>query len=385
MTTIPESHYNGEILTDITSFAIVQTLFDKPEEVNLFQLMDLESLIESLLFHEKILIVGPTRFGYDFEVKTPQILEDLIEKDVVEVYSPEFCSGVKDFSTLFDEMRNLIYPERIETLYSSNKEIENDLKIYDAYFGFSKQVGSLQLAKQVGVINEPAISLCAHLVRTNVHIKSLHEIEKKSDRKISYSPHMARVSLLNEICNLYESKRLPIARKIIERAELSERQRREALNQTYGSRLELDIPILTTRILSQCRKVPDILDEVLTLRKNSKVRKYRNWCNKFQEAIYSDDRKNIEKYDKQLEAISSEVFERASKVHLRSIPQMDLSLGEDNIALGVLQLISAGYNHLMKYLRRRDIIFLIDLKNRLKNIKHSKDEFEKVFKVKLKI
>jgi len=363
MITIPKSHYTGEILTDITSFAIVQTLFDKPEEANLFQFMNLEAVIVSLLFHEKIWIVGPTRFGYDFEVKIPQILKDLIEKDVIEVYSPEFCSDVKDFSSLFDEMRNLIHPNRIETLYSSNKEIENDLKIYELYFGYGKQEGSKELAKQVGVIKEPDISLCAHLVRTNVHIKSLREIEKKSERKISYLPHMARVSLFNEIYNhYYEKKRLPIAKIIIESAELSERKKRKALNQTYGSTLELDIPVLTTMILSQCKKESDILDEVLILRKNTKVRRYRNWCNKFQEAIYNDDYKNIEKYHKQLDAITSEYSEKASKVHLRSIPQMDLSLREDNIALGVQQLIFAGFNNLMKYLRRRDIIFLNDLK-----------------------
>jgi len=46
MTTTPESHYNGEILTDITSFAIAQTIFDKPKKVNLSQLINLESLIE---------------------------------------------------------------------------------------------------------------------------------------------------------------------------------------------------------------------------------------------------------------------------------------------------------------------------------------------------
>ena len=384
MTTTPESHYNGEILTDITSFAIAQTIFDKPKKVNLSQLINLESLIESLLFHEKILIVGATTFGYDVEVKIPQILEDLIEKDVIEVYSPQFCSGVKDFITLLDEMCNLVGPKGIKTLYSSCKEIENDLKTYDDYFGFGNQAEAVRLARQVGVNNERDISLYAHLVRTNIHIKSLHEIEEKSGRKIPYSPHISRVLLVNKICDIYEDRRLPIARKIIKKLELSERERREALNQTYGSKLELDIPILTTVILSQCNKVSDILDEVLNLRKDSKVRRYRKWCNKLQEAIYNDDRKTIEKCDKQLKAICPEVFEEASKVHLRSIPQMDFSLEGEGIALTISNLASAGFSYLMKYLRRRDLIFLTDLKNRIKNIKHSKDEFEKVFKVKLK-
>ena len=106
------------------------------------------------------------------------------------------------------------------------------MKIYDDYFGFGNQAEAVRLAKQAGVNNERDISLYAHLVRTNIHIKSLHEIEEKSGRKIPYLPHISRVLLVNKICDIYEDRRLPIARKIIKKLELSERERREALGCT---------------------------------------------------------------------------------------------------------------------------------------------------------
>ena len=384
MTTIQKICYNGEILTDITSFTMVQNLFDKPEKANLFHLMNLESVIETLLFHEKIWIIGPTHFGHDFEVKIPQILNDLIEKDVIKVYSPDFCSGVKELSTILDEMRKLAYPKTIETLYSSHKEIKNDLKIYDSFFGYGKQPGSIELAKKVGITDKNAISLYAHLVRTNVNIKSLHELKKKDNTEISYAPHMARISLLKEICNLYENNRLPIVREIIKKMELSEKQRREYLNQTYSSTFELDIPILATIIFSQCKKVSDILDETLILRKSNEVGKFRNWCNRLEEGIYNNDIETIEKYDHQLK--TAKIFEVASKnIFLKNMPQMDFSVGDDNITPSFSGLFLFGGKMVMKYLNRRDLIFLIDLKNRLKNVNHSKDEFEKVFGTKLKI
>jgi hypothetical protein len=144
---------------------------------------------------------------------------------------------------------------------------------------------------------------------------------------------------------------------------------------------------LATIIFSQCNKVSDILDETLILRKSNEVGKFRNWCNRLEEGIYNNDMETIEKYDHQLKA--AEIFEVASKnISLKNMPQMDFSVGEDNINLSVSGLLSVGVvgvKKLIKYLNRRDLIFLVDLKNRLKNVKYSKDEFEKVFGTKLKI
>ena len=86
----PESHYEGEILIDITSFAVAQNFFDKPEKAKLFHLVDIESIIEALLFHDRILVLEPTGFGDDVDIQIPRILAELVKEDLIERYSPEF-------------------------------------------------------------------------------------------------------------------------------------------------------------------------------------------------------------------------------------------------------------------------------------------------------
>lgn len=383
----PENHYEGEILIDITSFAVAQNFFDKPEKAKLFHLVDIESIIEALLFHDRILVLEPTGFGDDVDIQIPRILAELVEEDIIERYSPEFhTTRPEELSVLLEEIPELRNSQRIEIIYLNAFQSYKELaKIYDYQFKVHEQTKFIRQLKQEGITNESLAPLYGQLTQIKIYIKCLHSLDNKG-RRVPYLPHSARVSLVKEIDNLYESKRLPIARKIIKEMELSVEQEREALNQTYGSQLELKLPILTTLILSMCKKSSDILDETLNMRRSLKLKRFRNWCNKLQNAIYNDNIKTIKKYDQQLRTVFSELFEKPPQnVLLKSAPQIAFSLKEGNTASTLSNLSSNGYEYLIKYLRRRNLMFLVDLKNRLDGIKHSLDEFERVSKAKLKI
>lgn len=287
MWTETPAEYEGEILTDITSFSVVQSLIENPKDASMFQLMNLESIIETFLFHERILIVGPTHFGFKFTVPVPQLLQDLIDKKVVEVYNPSFCSGKEDFIRLCKETYEFLGSDTIGAFYSKHQGIDKEINSYTTYVNYGKQQGSIKLASYFGVTNEQEINLMAHLLRTYIHFKCLHEIEESRKRKISYSPHMARTTLVEEMCKRYENRMKPLARRLMEQMNLSDKEIEKSYNEIYGSEFMLDLPILMPWVLSQCRRTEDILDELLSLRDENEVRKYRKWCTGFQDAIGS--------------------------------------------------------------------------------------------------
>ena len=378
---IARCQYNGELLTDITQFTIVQTLFNNPNNANMAHLANLDTLIENILFHDKIFIIGTTKFGKDFEIRIPHILNDMIDKKVVEIYPPNFCDGETEFISLYEEISQNICPDTLETFYSRNKDIERELKIYDSYFKYGKQKGTIELAKLVGVSREHDISLLAHLVRTNVHFKCLHEIEKKINGRISYTPHTARVPLVKEICDRYENRVMPIAQIILKEMGDLEKAKVNKLN-IYGSMLEFDMPYLTTMVLSQCTNKVDLFDELLSIRNDGKVRKFKKWCNKFQEAVFNNDRDTMEKCYNQLESLQAR---KSVKEILRTVPKIDLSLTMGGITLEPLAPLMGSLSYLIDYWNTKDLIYLSDLKNKSKNIGCSKSEYEKFFRTKFKI
>jgi hypothetical protein len=375
------SQYKGEILTDITSFSVVQPLIENPNEASLFQLMNLESIIETFLFHEKILIVGPTYFGSKFTVPVPQLLQDLIDKKIVEVYNPSFCSGKDDFIRLCKETYNFLDSENISAFYSKHKEIEKEINSYTTYVNYGKQEGSIKLASYFGVTNEHEINLMAHLLRTYIHFKCLHEIENWKKRKISYSPHMARTTLVEEMCNRYENRMKPIARRLMEQMNISDKEIETYYNEIYGSQFILNIPILMPWVLSQCRRTEDILDELLILRDENEVRKYRKWCTGFQNAIYNCDKDKINKYHNEFKTI--EAMLRTQK--MRSVIPIDFSIADDN-TLGITGsgIISNALGYIWNTWKTRDLVLLNSVKARSDSIGYSKEKFEGEFKIKLK-
>jgi len=239
--------------------------------------------------------------------------------------------------------------------------------------------------KQEGIADESVAPLYGQLAQIGIYIKSLHSLDSQG-RRVPYMPHSARVSLVKEIDNLYEARNLPVVRRILREMELSVRQEREVLNQTYGSQLELTLPLLTAVVLSRCKKPSDILDETLNMRRSLQARRFRNWCSKLQNAIYENDVKAVKEYHRQLRTVLSELFEEPSGSRLlRSIPRIAFSLSKGRIDSALMDLLSHGYEYLLRYLGRRDLMFLVGLKDRSDGIKRSLDEFERVSGAKLKM
>lgn len=390
----PETQYKGDVLSNITTFGIVQNLLDKPKKARLFHLIDLETVVEALLFHERVLVMEPKSVVEDVEVRMPNIATELIAKKIMEKYSPKFdTTYMEELSSLFKEAPELRNSRLVKTIYSKEfgDRLEELATLYFPMFRIREQTAFpefLECLQKNGVTDKSVIPLYIQLLQTRLYMKCLHSMEK-TGRLMPYLPHIGRVSLTKWMVDLYESRTLPVARQIVREMGLSERQKIEALNRTHGSTLELDLPILTTVVLSQCNGPSDILDEILNMRKDSKVGRFRDCCNRFQNAIYSNDRRTIEKYDQRLKTVLSELYETqprngiTSQI-LKSIPKIVFDIIKTNIPSILLKLAGSS-DALLEYLGKRDLLFLGDLHKRLYSVKRSTDEFERVFKVKLKL
>lgn len=390
----PQTHYTGEILSNITAFGIVQNLLDKPKEAKLFHLMDLESVIEALLFHERILVIDPTSLTTDVNIQMPNIINELVGKNLMEIYSPKFnTTHIEELSSLLEEAPELKNSQLVRKIYSSGfgNYYEKLAPLYDQLFRIREQTkfpALLECLRQRGVTDKNAVPLYIQLLQTRIYLKCLHALEKQGI-KMPYLPHAGRISLTEWMSNLFGARTLPVAREIIKKLELSEKQKREALDQTWQSTLELKLPILTTLILSQCKEPSDILDEILNMRKNGKVKRFRDYCNKFQNMIYNNDQKAIEEYDQRLKITLSELYPELPKNGialrlLKSTPQIAFDVSTVNIP-SVLSRLASSPSELLRYLRKRDLLFLGDLQNRLYGIKRSVAEFERVFQAELKM
>lgn len=383
----PESCYRGEVFADITSFAVAQDFLDKPEKAKLLHLIDTESIIEALLFHERILVLEPTGFGDDVDIRMPQILTELAEEGLVERYVPDFqTTRSEQLSLLLEEIPELRNPQAMKTIYlDAFQDYKQLAQVYEHRFRVPEQTRFMRQLKQEGIADESVAPLYGQLAQIGIYIKSLHSLDSQG-RRVPYMPHSARVSLVKEIDNLYEARNLPVVRRILREMELSVRQEREVLNQTYGSQLELTLPLLTAVVLSRCKKPSDILDETLNMRRSLQARRFRNWCSKLQNAIYENDVKAVKEYHRQLRTVLSELFEEPSGSRLlRSIPRIAFSLSKGRIDSALMDLLSHGYEYLLRYLGRRDLMFLVGLKDRSDGIKRSLDEFERVSGAKLKM
>jgi len=74
----PQTDYSGEVLSNITTFGIVQNVLDDPKNAKIFHLVDLESVVEALLFHERVLVMDPTSLTSDVDVEMPNIITELV-------------------------------------------------------------------------------------------------------------------------------------------------------------------------------------------------------------------------------------------------------------------------------------------------------------------
>jgi hypothetical protein len=126
------------------------------------------------------------------------------------------------------------------------------------------------------------------------------------------------------------------------------------------------------------------------LRKDKKVKHFRDFLIAYQNAIYENDKEKIEKYDKQLkEALLGLKEEYKGSIifrRIRVIPLLITLFGIyiQNVPLiisGSLSSVESYFDFLIKYFKRRNLIFLYHLKEREQVLANLNNEIERVFRV----
>ncbi len=379
---VSEKIFNGESLTDITSFILLQNTIDHPKKVNFSQIKNLDSIIRTIFFYDSTWVLSPTTFGYDIQSPYPDCLNQLIKERIIKVHNPKFCENLKDFKDIFYEMINFILPDTLDTYLLKNEAITSDLLRYENFFKFTTQSSAKELAKQVGITNQSLIPIAANLIRANIYAKSQHEIESQNNSEIVYAPNFIRVPFTDKILKSYENKTKPIIDSIINELTKIVEIEKEELNKYNNTRFEMEIPILTLYVLKKCDKPQDILDVIFDMRTDNNIMSMRNWWRKYQNELISPeaDPEVINECSRQWGNLFRNIKEK-SKINMRYGPDIDFSIGlSGGASIGVTK----PCVDLLTWYKTRDIIFLSDLKDRMDTILYSKKEIERIFGISIK-
>jgi hypothetical protein len=377
--------YRGEILKDLTSFAFAQQLLDKRGGEISF-LIDLDSIIESLLFQEKILVIQPT-YPDEFTPPLPPILEELRKRGFVDICSPTFSCREDDLAVFLKEIIQLVPPRKAVKIYREQREIQDLVRYYDAYFRVSTNPGIIKLMRKSGLRKKNLIPVYSLLVRTHIHMRYIHEIEEKQGKKVPYSPSIVR-KLTETMIESYRTKALSIFMQILRKIELEKEIETEALDQFQTPLFKLRLPVLTGIILPECKEPWDILDVALNLRNDKKVKHFRNFLTVYQGAIYEDDKESIRKCERRLKETLLDLKEEyEGGTILRRIKIIPLLITLFGICTGNIASIISGLtsgiepylDSLTRYFIGRNLIFLYTLKERKQVLANLDKEIERVF------
>jgi hypothetical protein len=381
--------YKGEILKDLSSFTFTQQLLEKRSGEEFF-LIDLDSLIESILLYEKILVM-PTTYPNEFTPPLPPILKELTRRGLVDMCLPTFPCGKDDLSIFLKEVIQLVPKEKVVKIYQHRK-IQDLIKCYDINFQISTNPEIVKLARGAGIREKKIIPIYSLLVRTHIHMKYIHEMGEKQKRKVPYSPSIMRM-LMETMIDSYRTRGLSLFTKILKKLELGKELEIEALNQFQTSFIKLRLPVLTGIILPQCKEPWDVFEVALDLRDEKKVKRFREFLTVYQNAIYENDKEIIEKYEKKLkEAYVDLKEEYKSGTILRRIRIIPLLLTLFGLATQNIPSIFSGLaastepfiNSLIKYFKRRNLIFLYELKEKEQVLANLDKEIERVFGIQIR-
>lgn len=394
----------GEVLTDTTTFTLTQQIFDNPIETSLEQLKNLEATIQYLIFYEKIWILKPTVFGANINVKIPQLANTLIEEEIIKEYLPNFYSNTENFfKNQYEDLKILIAPNTIENFCKPHKYAHSELGDYERYYQFSSHMGAQDLAHKVGVSDYSLIPPVANLIRTRIYLQAVQEMKEDTDRIITYSPHFMRTSLVEALYDDIRKNNLQtLFDHVLKELESKERAERDYYHRIYGTKFELDLPILTSIVLSKCETKYDIVDTILDIRKGNDAQRIRRFFNKIHIAIENDDIDSLKKYNIKLRNYLEDFQTTSSTTAIlncipRLSPNLLRSVAETTGGLltfaatanpgsvpSIVGGISEGVKEVFKYFSRRDTTFLVNLKHSTNNIKCSREDFSRVFGSKLK-
>lgn len=295
--------YEGDVLTDITSFSLVQNIFSGSHEVNQLQIETLDTIVQLLVFYDNVWVIEPFTYGAKIEVKSQDILEQLIHEGVVRQFTQISCSNEIDFLAQFKEIEELIYPQSFEEYANTHKELVSNLEIYERNYGFSTQKGAQELANRVN-LDYRFIPLVTNMLRANFYFKYLQELKEKEKKSVVYSPNVIRAPLTDEIINRQQRRLEHSINKIlhdqIKNIESIKKREMEAINKDLYTSFRMDLPLLTSIILKQCKNRDDFFEEVIKLKRDKSARKLRQWLKKLQNALFTEDFQLLTEYERQI-------------------------------------------------------------------------------------
>jgi hypothetical protein len=403
---IQELKYEGDVLTDITSFSMVQNILDgNNKTINYSQVESLESIIQLLVFFDNIWIVEPSMYGVDFGIEGQGILTSLLNEDIIKSFPPKLNSDHQtDFKTQYREIEEIIstssaHPS-FDEYYHMHTKIAHDLKIYDDNFALTKNPKAIELAK-MAKLNPDYIPLCANLLRCNYYFKLIQQMRSEEGKLFTYCPNSLRTSLVEDIISHQNTKISNHITKILQEhlnsIKISENERRKHLAQRTFSDYTLELPLLTSIIVNECKNRNDFFDTILKWRNDRSAERIRSWLKKVQDDI-SNERmtnltKHIEKMDESSESLGVKSSNKAKFVScltdtslLEGSAQTMLTGNPLPAAAGASK--SFGEKYLIPYLNlylNRDLFLFLKMKREAQKISFNKEKFDRLFNVKLQL
>ena len=163
-----EVKYDGDVVTDITSFSMVQNIFEGQKKITRSQIETLDSIIQLLVFYDNVWIVEPFTYGGTLDINSQEILDTLIQKKVIKPFPQIGSSTRTDFESQFKEIQEIIHPLTLEDYERAHSDIASDLQTYEENFGLMKHEKVKDLADLVH-LDYSLIPLTANLLRANFY------------------------------------------------------------------------------------------------------------------------------------------------------------------------------------------------------------------------
>ncbi len=387
----PRVTYDGDVVTDITSFSMVQNIFEGQKRINRSQIETLDSIIQLLVFYDTLWIVEPFIYGGSLEIDSQEILNTLIQKKIIKQFPQIDSSTRTDFKSQFKEIQEIIHPLTLEDYERAHSDIASDLQTYEENFGLMKHENVKDLADLVH-LDYCLIPLTANLIRANFYFKLVQRMERESNKIVTYSPNVLRTSLVDDIIH-HRKKRANdeinrVLRDCINKIKDFEIKEVEKLNNNFYTDFELELPLLTALILDQCNNKADFFDQVLVMRNDRDAVRMRRWIKDFQLDLAKGDRKRLKEYLAQLDEImkSLEVTQsnKAKLINIISKPswvEASSSAALGNVLPLAFQSIKEIGDASLNYSLKRDFYLLFKMRRDAEKTSFSKGKFEELFNV----
>jgi len=390
--------YDGDVLTDITSFSMVQNIFDGQKKINRSQIETLDSIIQLLVFYDSVWIVEPFIYGGDIEIKSQEILNTLIQKKVIKQFPQIGSDSQAGFISQFEEIQKIISPQTLDEYKKTHSTIASDLQTYEENFGLTKNEKAKKLADLVH-LDHSLIPLTANLLRANFYFKLVQMMEVKNNKIITYSPNVLRTSLVDDI-KKYQDKKISnnihlILKEQLDNITAPQKERMKYLAKKTYSDIELKLPLLTALAIDQCKNKADFFDQILELRKDPDAKRIREWLKEFQNDISNNKDENVERKIRQLEKFSkslgAESSNKAKLINCIRDPALIAATVASVVSESPIPVVAwAGVKFgkefgipLIDPFLNKDLCLLFNWRKRATTVSFKKETFEKLFNVKI--